>query len=330
MKPRPGTTALVATLLFAASAGPAAAWGDLGHRMVTETAALLVERDLPDTWGPLLARHRFQLGYDSFLPDALFRRIDGAQGRLEASTHFLHLDRLAGDPRPSRQFGSVPWRTAQLLALARDQVGSVRQVRGGYQSGAAAGGDLKRVHAGLTLLGLMSHYSADAAVPHHATSDWNSDAEGQGGLHYYFESDCVAALEPELSARVLDSALKNRARWLAEWKVDGQPPAGVVLRLLSDSAEALPGLLALDRRKVVTTLAAPGREADAVRRAPREGCRAMRALLVERLAKGAVATAYLWETALPRDVDFSGGGKLYFSDFEPSPDYVAPDYLTSE
>lgn len=328
MKPRLGSTAVLASLLAAATAGPARAWGDLGHRMVTETAAMLVERDLPDTWGPLFARHRFQLGYASVLPDALFRRIDGAQGQVEAPTHFLQLDRLAGDPRPSSQSGSVPWRTAQLLELAHDQVGAVRQVRGDYQSGATAQGDLKRVFAALSWFGLMSHYSGDAAVPHHASSDWNSYAEGQGGLHFYFESDCVNALEPGLSQDVLDSALRNRARWLEAWGADHEPPAGLVLRLLADSSEALPGLLAIDRRKVVTKPAAPAAETDALRRAPAQGCRAMRALLVERLAKGAVATAHLWETALPRDVDFTGGEKLSFSDFVLEPAYVAPDYLT--
>jgi hypothetical protein len=356
MTPRIGTIAFLATLLVATPSRPAKAWGDLGHRLVTETAALLVEKDLPDTWGPLFAKNRFQLGYYSILPDALYRRIDGSEGRLEAPTHFLHLDLLAGPSRVStpspaafdaipRRFseakgdleprigretfarsGSVPWRTAQFLDLAGDQVGSVRQVRGGYQGGATSRGDMRSVSVGLSYFGLMSHYSADAAVPHHASSDWNSYAEGQGGLHFYFESDCVSALEPGLSAEVLAAALRNRSRWLEEWRVDQEPPAGVVIRLLIDSAEALPRILAIDRRKVVTTLATPGREVDALRRDPRQGCRAMRALLVERLAKGAVATAHLWETVLPRGVDFDGDASPYFSDFELNPEYVAPEY----
>jgi len=259
MKTRIGTATLLAALLAAGSPWPALAWGDLGHRIVAETAALLVERDLPDTWGPLFARHRFQLGYYSNLPDALFRRIDNSEGRLEAPTHFLDLDLLAGTPRLSpqaletfdaipRRFpeakrsleqrigretfarsGSVPWRTAQFLDLARDQVGSVRALRGGYRSGAASQGDVRRVYVSLSYFGLMSHYSGDAAVPHHTSSNWNSYAEGQGGLHFYFESDCVSIFEPGLSAEVLESALRNRARWLEAWKADREPPAGVVI-----------------------------------------------------------------------------------------------------
>jgi hypothetical protein len=359
MHPRIGTAALLATLLAATPSGPAMAWGDLGHRLVAETAVLLVERDLPDTWGRLFAGHRFHLGYYSNLPDVLFRRIDLAGGRLEAPTHFLYLDALAGTasltpqaletldtiprgfPEARRHLeerigretfarsGSVPWRTAQLLDLARDQVGSVHAVLGGFQSGTVSQGDARRVYVGLSYFGLMSHYSGDAAVPHHASSAWNSYAEGQGGLHFYFESDCVTAFEPGLAAEVLESALRNRARWLEAWRADREPPAGVVIRLLIDSAEALPRLSEIDRRKVVTKLGTPGREVDALRKAPQQGCRPMRALLIERLAKGAVATAHLWETALPGGVDFGEGANLHFSDFELNPEYVPPDYQKS-
>jgi hypothetical protein len=356
MAQKPGRAAWVSLLIVAVSAPSAWAWGSLGHRVIAETAALLVERDLPDTWGPLLARNRFQMGYEAVLPDAVFRQIDGARGEVEAPTHFLDLDLLLGTPRLTpenlraldavprgaaeaktylesrigmddfRRAGSVPWRAAQFLALAREQLESLRAVSGGFQNGRTSSGDARRVYLGLYFLGVMSHYSGDAAVPFHATSDWNGYSVGQGGSHYYFESDCVNAFEPGLAIDVLGSALANRSRWLAEWKASEEPPAGLVIRLLIDSAGALPRLLEVDRRKAVVTLAQPGTTLDALRRPPRDGCRAMRALLVERLAKGAVATARLWETALPGRVDFSGGAAFQFSDFELQPEYVQPDY----
>ena len=110
--------ALVALLV--ATASPAAfAWGPLGHRVVAETAALIVQDDLPETWGPLFARHRFELGVYAFLPDASFRHNDGARGKVEAPTHYLHLDAPAGGTAPD---GTVDRRVAQFLQLARDQV----------------------------------------------------------------------------------------------------------------------------------------------------------------------------------------------------------------
>jgi len=50
----------------------------------------------------------------------------------------------------------------------------------------------------------------------------------------------------------------------------------------------------------------------------------MRPVLVERLARGAVLTAFLWESVLPKAVDFSGASALQFSDMELAPEYVAP------
>ena len=92
--------------------------------------ARLVADDLPRTWGPLLARHRFELG-------TLDRRI------------------------------------AQFLELARGPLKDVRAPKGGYVRGAAAEGDASRVYFGLYDLGVTSHYAGDAAMPYHATSDFN-------------------------------------------------------------------------------------------------------------------------------------------------------------
>src|SRR5262245_5489367 len=130
--------------------------------MVAETAALLVEDDLPASWGPLVARHRFDLGVYAFLPDARFRHIDGASGRIEAPTHFLNLDKPAEDP--SR--GSVDRRIAQFLGLARDALKDVRAPQGGYQRGATAEGDVRRIYTGLYDLGVMAHYSGDVSMPY--------------------------------------------------------------------------------------------------------------------------------------------------------------------
>ena len=79
------------------------AWGPLGHRMVAETAALLMEKDEADLGG-FLARHRFELGFYAFLPDSQFRH-EGK--RLEPPTHFFDIDRALGI-KPGRDFGHAP------------------------------------------------------------------------------------------------------------------------------------------------------------------------------------------------------------------------------
>lgn len=308
-------------ILGAAVSAEAIAWGPLGHRVVAETAALLVEEDLPATWGPLLTRHRFQLGVYAFLPDARFRQIDGASGKVEEPTHFLHLD----DPKGvAAREGSVDRRIVQFLELARGELKDVRAPKGGYQSGAKAQGDARHVYLGLYDLGVMSHYTGDASMPYHATSDFNGYSRGEGGIHFYFEGDCVNALEPGLAADVLAAARKNRARWLHSWRADPARPLQLVAAVLEDSLAAVPKVSELDRLHAVTKLQTAGSHLDAPRKPARVGCRAMRSLLVDRLARGAVLTATLWESALPSDVDFSGASALEYSDMELAADYVAP------
>lgn len=312
---------LPVALLVTALSPAIFAWGPIGHRVVAESAALLVADDLPRTWGPLLARHRFELGVYAFLPDALFRHIDGAQGKVEAPTHYLNLDGARdGTPRG----GTLDRRIDQFLELARAQLKDVRAPKGGYVRGAAAEGDARRVYFGVYDLGVMSHYAGDAAMPYHATSDFNGDSRGEGGIHFYFESDCVNAFEPGLAADVLAAARKSRARWLRAWRADPDLPAELVTAVLRDSLAAVATVSTLDRLHAVTKLAAPGSAGSALRKPAGEGCRAMRPLLVERLARGAVLTAFLWESVLPKDVDFSGASALQFSDMELSPEYVAP------
>lgn len=307
------------TVVFLAAASPIFAWGPIGHRMVTETAALLVQDDLPETWGPLLARHRFELGVYAFLPDARFRHIDGNNGKTEAPTHYLYLDAVAG-ARP----GSVDHRIGQFLDRAAAQLNEVRAPKGGYQRGATGEEDTRRVYLGLYELGVMSHYSGDAAMPYHATSDWNGTSKGEGGIHFYFEADCVNVLEPGLASAVLASARKNRERWLSSWGAGKVSTTELVRAVLADSLAAVAKVSRLDRNKAIVNAAPPGGKADAVRKPAEAGCPPMRSLLVERLAKGAAITAFLWESVLPGGVDFSGAGGLQFSDMVMETEYVVP------
>jgi len=308
--------------LFAAASPAVLAWGPLGHRLVAETAALLVEDDLPATWGPLLARHRFELGVYSFLPDASFRHNDGAGGKVEGPTHYLNLDAPAGG---TAHEGTADRRVTQFLELAREQLKDVRAPKGDYLRGATAQGDARRVYLGLYDLGVMAHYSGDASMPYHATADFNGYARGEGGIHFYFESDCVNALEPGLATDVLAAARKNKTRWLRAWKADPQHPAELVTAVLFDSLSSVSAVSQLDRLHAVTKLQSPGSTRNAQRKPAAEGCQAMRPLLVARLARGAVLTAALWETVLPQDVDFSAATALQFSDMELGASYVPPN-----
>ena len=316
--------------------GEARAWGAIGHRMATETAAILLE-DEGTPLGELLARHRFELGVYSFLPDMAFRESDGSQGAVEAPLHFLALDALgdgaaalrgpwdavapqlrALDSANGAAVGRLPWRTAQLFDLARSRWAEVARVDGRYQPGATSKGDTARVFEALYFMGVMAHYSADAAVPHHATSDSNSFRVGQGGLHFYFEGPCVDALEPDLSARVLARARRERTKLRNELgTADG--PIVASFRLLADSAKALGVVERIDRKSALSGPALePGSKAFANRKPPHEACKAFASLIEERLAKAAVFTAELWKQTVPEAIDWTGSRSLQFSDLHAS------------
>lgn len=311
---------LVLCWLVASCAGAAHAWGPLGHRTVAETAALLVQDDLPATWGPLLARHRFALGVYAFVPDFRFRHIDGHGGKLEAPTHYLYLDAAEGTDR-----GSVDRRIAQFVERARTQLGPVRAPSGGYLAGAEATGDARRIYLGLIELGVMAHYSGDAAVPYHATADTNGYARGEGGIHFYFENECVDVFEPGLATDVLETARARRAEWLSRWNAAKASPQELALAVLKESLATVPSVSEIDRRDAVVKLEPSGSKGNASRKPASSGCRALRPIVVLRLAQGAVLTAVLWERALPtRGVDFQKARELSFSDMEPAPAFVPP------
>jgi hypothetical protein len=202
----------------------------------------------------------------------------------------------------------------------------VRAPAGAYVRGATAKGDVGRIYLGLFDLGVMAHYSGDASMPYHATADWNGFSQGEGGIHFYLESACVDAFEPALAVEVLAQARKNRRRWLAAWGVAKNSPSQVVGVVLKESLAAVGPISKLDQRHAVLQLAPPGSKENARRKPPAEGCQTMRPLLVERLAKGAVLTAFLWETVLPGGVDFSAATELQFSDMELEPAYIPPNY----
>jgi hypothetical protein len=330
---------------------PASAWGPIGHRIVSETAALLLERELPDTWGPVLARHRFHLGTYALLPDSHFRYDDGAAGKSEGPTHFLELDRAipeAADapalmakavrtfPRdwktasqrlgPDGAYGTAPWRADQFLTLSRKLLKDVKRVGGSYQRGETSDGDTQKIYQALYFLGVASHYTGDATMPHHATSRWNGFENGQGGVHFYVENDCVNALEPGLSTTVLASARRKGPAWLKGWNARGESATGLMLNVLGESYGAIGPLEAIDRAHAVTRLAAAGSRDFAARKPAARACGAFRQVLVEKLAKAAVLTAWLWKSVLPGEADFSQAATLQFADFDITPKFLPTDY----
>jgi len=329
--------------------------------MVAETAALLLtdNRAHPE-WAALLARHRFEVGYFSIMPDSDFRNSDGQAGKLEGPTHFFDFDlalgteaitpenrtalavKLKAIPREATRIkpwlekqlgadlaatvGSAPWRVAQLAQMAKTELDGTSRPQGGYERGSTAEGDAKRIYRAMVYLGILSHYTGDSSMPYHGSSDWNGYKTGHGGIHFFFETDCVNAMEPGLSGDVLKVARRRRADWVRAWS-QAAPTSipEVMLQVLFDSFATIPKLEKLDDR-IVLLKPAKGEKKDAVRKPTEKACPAFRNLIVDRLARAAVLTAWVWEQTLPLGKDLTQLSKLQFSDFDWRPAYIPPDY----
>ncbi len=206
--PRPIRLALLpAALLLIAATPTAVRWGDHGHRLVAEAAvkalpaempaffrgaigALVYLNPEPDRWrdfgesqlDPALASGS---GYDHFIdfewaPDAAF----GAKDRYE----YLAAVRAAGK---DQSVGFLPFRITEL----------VQTLRVDFRLWRAATDEATKRHLEARIIndaGILGHYVADGANPHHTTihhNGWVGDnPDGfatDRRMHYRFESAYV-------------------------------------------------------------------------------------------------------------------------------------------
>ncbi len=291
----------------------AAAWAGLGHRVVAENAALLLRDDSP-VWGDFLARHRFEIGTYALYPDDYFRFIDGQKGAREAPTHFFFIDVAGPHPLLDRasedallkksghslsEIGTAPWRIDQFFNRAKTKLAAAQPLHNGYQPGRSGDPATRALWESLYELGVLAHYTGDALVPYHATHDKNGWDVGLGGNHWYFESNCLDALEPSLAPAALALAKKNKKAWLAEWKE--KDPLPLSFAVYRDTLNAVSEANRIDAQSVTIEKSDAAKQISAKRKTPHDGCPAFRDLLVERLAKASVFTAALWEAALPAE-----------------------------
>jgi hypothetical protein len=207
---RTTTAALTAGLLTLAVAGTAAAWGEAGHDMIGRVAA----EGLPSSMPSFFTGAVDQLAYLNPEPDRWrerdLREMDEAYkydhyidlenvspGALESPDRFRFLAALyaAGIERPEQAVGFLPYRILELhqrlvTGFARWRVVETEEERRWIE---------ERV---VNDAGILGHYVADAANPHHSTihfNGWSRDAPNPRGFttsddfHWRFESAFVNA-----------------------------------------------------------------------------------------------------------------------------------------
>lgn len=187
----------------------ALAWGDKGHRLASTAATWEVPTEVPHffhhAYGDLV-----WFGYD---PDRWRGAGPSADGAT-APDHFVNWELVSHLELPARRYefiellhssgtarrrgirsdtaGFAPWRIAELAELLTEEWRLWRR--------ATDDADRKRIESAIVFFaGILGHYVADAANPHHATIHYNGwvGPPGRGfrndcGTHARFESIFVA------------------------------------------------------------------------------------------------------------------------------------------
>jgi len=267
-----------------------------------------------------LSDKRIQQGHVANVPDFHWRYLeDGLTNignQLGSPTHYLNSELLAPDgskdpfqdskfaldyettkvalqqlhPNVSlfKNVGTGPWRAQQFYNLTRAALE-------GYPKAACDTLEGREDHptkVALTFAALLAHFTGDAAMPLHASKDFDAVTTGQKGLHWYFENDLVDALEPSLEGKVeaaaekiflgpakqkgsLAALMKKMSDRFHEVKKEDRVTA-LVFTELSDSYDWIKKLRELDLKYAVST----SEEAVAL-----ESCRPTISSLMEELEK---------------------------------------------
>lgn len=184
------------------------------------------------------------------------------------------------------------------------------------------------IHAAMILGGILSHFIGDQGQPYHPTADYDGWVTGNGGIHSYFESDVVQALDERLNADVAEFALSKSFRENT-WKrvgTDLSAPNSIArLQILlgADSHSLREAVRQIDDQVAILKITLPdgtitlaksailpwGAHASGQKRAQRLSAEtpavlaAFRPMIVGRLAVSAVVLSHVWLSA------WEAGGK---------------------
>ena len=205
-----GRSMMATAVLVLTATGTALAWGFDGHRMVGQVAAAGLPAGVPAFFTDAVE----QLAYlnpepdrwrddeltamnEAFAYDHYIDLENVPEGALDAADRFAYLEALyaAGLDRPHQSAGFLPYRIHELY----------QRLATGFARWRTAGSDRERGWIEERIIndaGVLGHYVADAANPHHTTIHYNGWAESapnpQGyttsrDFHWRFESEFVSA-----------------------------------------------------------------------------------------------------------------------------------------
>jgi len=228
-----GRSVVLAGALTLAVTGTALAWGFVGHSIISRTAAEGLPSDMPAFFTGAVNQLEY-LGPepDRWRSDTL-RAMDEAwkydhyidlenvpDGALDAPDRYAYIRALhdAGIDNPEQASGFLPYRILEVY----------QRLTSGFARWRNAGSDAERAWIQDRILndaGILGHYVADGANPHHTTihyNGWSRDAPNPEGyttsrdFHWRFESEFVGAA---IDAADVEAAVPDGAEALPDARV---------------------------------------------------------------------------------------------------------------
>jgi hypothetical protein len=211
--------------LFLSQSSMALAWGERGHHLICEISTRLVSE--PELQKFLLRRGD-TLGHVCNLPDISWRGL-GAISQSGNAAHFMNPEQanISIDQAPTNfmnylsllktndslakkadQLGSLWWRAQQFYneAVVAGKNAGLSPLPTPEQAQDATAPYNKSIYTFLHRLGLMGHFVGDASMPLHNTVDYDGWQIGHGGLHSFYETDCVSSFDSGLAQEVATAA----------------------------------------------------------------------------------------------------------------------------
>lgn len=200
------TFRFVSALLISLAAPSLFAWGEKGHAITTEAAALAMPNDLPR----FFYDHMSTLVYLGDEPDRWRGGGESLEGE-NAPNHFLDWEYADGLTLPRDRYdfialmqksgrlrqhgitpstsGFLPWRIAEMTEQLTTEWRIWRNTRAGSPERAQAEREI------VETAGLLSHYVGDASNPLHATTHFNGWADADNPNGYTNDCDTHARFE---------------------------------------------------------------------------------------------------------------------------------------
>lgn len=327
------------------------AWGERGHNIVTRVAVRSLAMTESYHMTLPFEKKEFMLAHLSNVPDIVWRGDDVSRRDrlLNGPTHYFNLDSVVDHPKQliilpltyskfasfakdrnlklATDVGTAPWRVEQLYKEITRAL-----VSAGDSEGEAF---INHVNQALLYAGIMSHFVADLANPHHTTQNHDGHLSGNDGLHAYFETHVVNELDLTLLDAVFQRASKadyledQLSMTFADLKYEQirHDPLQLIFALIINSYQNVSRLHELDN-KYSLLKRRNSRDQSPKRKPAREVVDDYQEFVIDRLALGAAVLSELWVLAWQK----AGGPDLsrYHSFVYPvRPDFIYPDYLNS-